>query len=96
MDSLNVIERVMFLEEIFRVDIPNDNVESFGSEREIVDWLEEHLSNVRPNRDAVDVLKRLAVQLGRPELNEGLNGPWRREQISAIVREVFCEEKMAP
>jgi len=48
MDSLDLVEAVMLIEEIFRTDIPDGDAESFGSPREIVDWLEPHLSNRRP------------------------------------------------
>jgi hypothetical protein len=62
---------------------------SFGSPREMVDWLERHLSNQRANKQAADLLRKLAKRHHNPELPEGLEGTWRREQIAAIVREVF-------
>jgi hypothetical protein len=88
MDSLETVELVMFVEEIFGTDIPEGDAEHLG-QAEMVDWLELHLSNQRPNKEAQAFLKKLAKSRQRPELAEGLNGTWRREQIAAIVREIF-------
>jgi hypothetical protein len=87
MDSLDIVEAVILIEEIFGADIPANDAENFGSPPEIVDWLEPHLSNQRPNKNAVALLKKLAKN--HPALAEGLNGTWRREQIAAIIREIF-------
>jgi len=54
-----------------------------------VDWLELHLSKQRPSKRAAALLKKLAKAHNNPELAEGLEGTWRREQIAAIVREIF-------
>ena len=55
----------------------------------MVDILERHLSNQRPTKKAADLLRRLAKSKNNPELAEGLDGVWRREQIAAIIREFF-------
>jgi len=89
MDSLEIIEMVMLVEEVFDIEIPNADLEDFGSPREIVDWLEAHLANKRPNKAAHGLVKKLARDQEWPELAEGLEGPWRSEQIAAIVREIF-------
>ena len=89
MDSLDLIEAVMLIEEIFGTEIPEANAETFGSPREMVDWLECHLSNGRPNKEACALLRKLAKARNNPELAEGFEGTWRREQIAAIVRELF-------
>ena len=91
MDSLDLVEAVMVIEEVFGTEIPDGDAENFGSPREIVDWLELHLSNQRPNKAAAALLRKLAKAHNIPELAEGLEGTWRREQISAIVREIFRE-----
>ena len=91
MDSLDIVEAVMLIEEIFGTEIPAWDAESFGSPVKIVDWLESHLSNRRPNKQAADFLRKLAKTHNTPELAEGLEGTWRREQIAAIVREIFRE-----
>jgi len=89
MDSLDLVEAVMLIEEIYGTEIPDSDAQSFGSPREMVDWLERHLSNQRPNKEAAAVLRKLAKAHNNPELAEGLEGTWRREQIAAIVREIF-------
>jgi len=87
MDSLDTVERVMFVEELLG-EVPNEHA---GSQREIVDWLQAHLTNTQPNGQARALLKELARNLQWPELAEGLDQPWRREQIAAIIREIFRE-----
>ena len=89
MDSLETIEMVMLVEEVFEVEIADANAETFGSPRDIVDWLERRLSNQRPNKAARKLLSKLAVEQRRAELAEGLDELWGREQIAAIVREIF-------
>ena len=89
MDSLDLVEAVMLIEEVFGTEIPDGDAETFGSPRELVDWLELHLSNQRPSKRAAALLKKLAKAHNNPELAEGLEGTWRREQIAAIVHEMF-------
>lgn len=89
MDSLDLVEAVMLIEEVFGTDIPDNAAENFGSPGEIVDWLEPHLSNRRPNKEAAALLRKLAKIHDNPQLAEGLDGTWRREQIAAIIRELF-------
>jgi len=87
-DSLETVEVVMSVEEIFGTDIPEGKAERVG-QTAMVDWLELRLSNQRPNKQAQVLLKKLAKSQQRPELAEGLNGTWRQEQIAAIIREIF-------
>ena len=89
MDSLDIVEAVILVEEVFGTEIPSNDAEHFGGPREIVDWLEPHLSNQRPNKQAAALLRKLARDHNSPELAEGLEGTWRRAQIAAIVREIF-------
>jgi hypothetical protein len=90
-DSLDTVEAVMLIEEIFDTEIPEWDTENLGSPREIVDWLESQLSNRRPNSQAAVFLRELAKTHNDPGLAEGLKGTWRSEQIAAIVREIFGE-----
>jgi len=53
--------------------------------------LKSPLSNRRPNIHAVAFIRELEKTHNNPELAEGLNGAWRREQIEAILREIFRE-----
>jgi len=85
MDSLDIVEMVMVFEEIFDTEIPDDEAEHCVTPSEIVDSLERRLSNQRPNKQAASLLRKLAKEQQRPELAEGLDGTWRREQIEAIV-----------
>jgi len=87
MDSLEVVEMVMLVEEVF--GLTSNDAEHFGDPTEIVNWLELALANERPNKRAVALLRKLARDQQRPELAEGLDGTWRREQIAAIIREIF-------
>ena len=89
MDSLDVVEAVIFIEEIFGTDIPERDAEGLGTPKEIADWLEPHLSNRRPNKAAVSLLKKLANDHDDPRLADGLGGTWRREQIEAVIGEIF-------
>ncbi len=89
MDSLDVVEMVMAFEEAFDVEIPDDDLGHLENRSEVVDRLERLLSNQRPNKAAKVLLKKLAKEQQRPELAEGLDGTWRREQIAAIVREML-------
>jgi hypothetical protein len=91
MDSLDLVEAVILIEEICGTEIPDNDAKSFGSPKEIVDWLEPHLSNRRPNKQAAALLRKLAKAHNNPELAEGLDGTWRRGQIAAIIRELFRE-----
>jgi acyl carrier protein len=91
MDSLDTVEMVMAFEEVFEVDMPNADsaAEGFDNSREIVHWLEARLSNQRPNKAARTLLRKLAEDQLWPELSEALDENWRREQIEALVREIF-------
>jgi len=88
-NSLDLVEMVMVFEEAFDIEIPNDVLEDFGTPSELVDLLDRLLSNQRPNKAAKALLRKLAKEQQRPELAEGLEGTWRREQIAAIVREML-------
>jgi hypothetical protein len=87
MDSLDSVEVVMVFEEVFDIEISDDEAERGGSPSEIVDSFERRLSNQRPNQQAATMLRKLAKEQQWPELAEGLDETWRREQIAAIVRE---------
>jgi hypothetical protein len=87
--SLDFVEAVMVLEDVLGIEIPDGEAEHFGSPREIVEGLERCLSSQRPHKQAAALIKRLAKTQNNPLLADGLDGPWRREQIAAVVREVF-------
>jgi hypothetical protein len=89
MNSLDVVEAVILFEEIFGSELPYNETGHLGNPDDMINWLEAFLSNRRPNRQAVALLRRLAKAHNSPELAEGLDGTWRREQIAAILREIF-------
>jgi len=88
-DSLETVEVMVLVEDVFEIEIPDAGANRFDRPGEIADWLEVRLSNQRPNKAAQKLLRRLAVEQLRPELAKALHGLWRREQIAAIVREIF-------
>jgi len=91
MNSLDTVEAVMAFEEAFGIELPVHKSKDFGNPPEMVEWLDLHLSNQRPNKEAAALLRKLAKAHNKPELAQGLEGTWRREQIEAIVREIFRE-----
>jgi hypothetical protein len=89
MESLDTVEAVMAFEEVFGAELPDDDCDRMDSPREVVDWLERHLTKQRLNKQAAAWLRKLAKAHNNPALAEGLDGTWRREQIAAIVREIL-------
>jgi len=89
MDNFDPVEAVMALEEVLEIEIWEDEAEQCGSPREMVDMLERHLSKERPTKRAVELLRNIAKSRNNPELAEGLDGVWRREQVAAIIGELF-------
>jgi hypothetical protein len=88
MDNVD-LDIVMFCENIFDTHIRDEDARYFGGPLGMEEWLEQHLSSQRPNQDAAALLRMLAEAQQQPELAEGLDGTWRREQISALVRDIF-------
>jgi hypothetical protein len=68
---------------VFPVDLAFDNPP------ELVDYLVLHLRGWGPNPFGADFLKKLAETHNSPALAQGLHNSWRREQISAIIQEIF-------
>ena len=89
MGSFDPVEAVMVLEEILEIEIPDDMAERCGSPRDMVDTLEQHLANQPLTMRAADLLRGLAQSQNNPGLADGPDGVWRREQIAAIVLELF-------
>ena len=74
-DSLDTVEMVMAIEEVFDVDLPDAEASTFDGPSDFVDWLEVSLANQLPNKAACALLKKLAHEQQGPELAEGLDGP---------------------
>lgn len=88
-DSLDTVEIVMVFEEVFGVVLPVDAAHAVKTRDDTAHWRVTHLSDQRPNRQAAAILKRLAQSWQNPELARDLNGPWRREQVLAILSEML-------
>jgi hypothetical protein len=68
-DSLDTVELVMAIEEVFGLEIP-DEIGEFESQAEWVDRLEAVLSPRRPNKASAALLRRIARDRQQPELAE--------------------------
>lgn len=84
MDNFDPVEAVMALEELLEIEISDDEADQYGSPREMVDILERHQSNQRSTGRAAERLRSITKSRNNPELAEGLDGAWRREQVAAI------------
>lgn len=85
------LEQIELAEEVFGTDFPVDLTEDLtvNNPREVVDYFVLHLKGWGPNPVAADFLKQLATKNNRPALAQGLHDCWRREQISAVIQEIF-------
>ena len=81
------LEKIGLAEDLFGIDLPVDL--AFDNPRGIVDYLVLHLTGWGPNPYAADFLKKLAKTHNTPALAQGLHDSWRREQISAVIQEIF-------
>lgn len=93
--EFNELQKIELAEELFGIDFPADVDVSDEDEltlenpREVVDYFVLHLRGWRPNPAAADFLKQIAKKHDRAALAEGLHSSWRRDQISAVIREIF-------
>jgi hypothetical protein len=81
------LEKIELAEDLFGTDVPVDL--AFDNPREIVDYLVSQLKGWGPNPVAAKFLKQLATKRNSPTLAQGLHDSWRREQISAVIQEIF-------
>jgi hypothetical protein len=88
---LEELENIELAEEVFGTDFPVDLTEDLtvNNPREVVDYFVLHLKGWGPNPVAADFLKQLATKHSSPALDQGLHDSWRREQISAVIQEIF-------
>ena len=85
------LEKIELAEEVFGTDFPVDLTEDLtvNNPRDVVDYFVLHLRGWGPNPAAADLLKKLAKKHNSPTLAQGLHDNWRREQISAVIHEIF-------
>jgi hypothetical protein len=88
------LEKILLAEGLFGTQVPADLV--FNDPPELVDYLVLHLKGWGPNPDAANFLKKLAEMHSMPALAQGLHDSWRREQISAIIQEIFKTDDRSP
>jgi len=81
------LKKIEFAEELFGTDIPIDL--AFDNLSELVDYLVVHLRGWGPKAFAAGFLMKLAETYNCSALAQGLHDSWRREQISAIIQEIF-------
>ena len=81
------LEKLELAEHVFGTDVPLDM--AFDNPHEIVDYLVLQLRGWGPNHFASDFLKQLATKRNSPRLAQGLHDSWRREQIAAVIQEIF-------
>ena len=91
--EFNELEKIELAEELFGIDFPVEpNVTqdlTVDNPREVVDYFVLHLRGWGPNPAAAGFLKEMAKKHNSPALAEGLHDSWRRDQISAVIREIF-------
>jgi hypothetical protein len=92
-DRFEELEKIELAEELFGIDFPVDldltEDLTMDNPREVVDYFVLHLRSWGPNPAAADFLKEMAKKHNRPALAEGLHESWRRDQISAVIGEIF-------
>ena len=81
------LEKIELAEDVFGTKLPADLV--FDNPGRIVNYLALQLRGWGPNPIAADFLKQLATKRNSPALAQGLHDCWRREQISAVIEEIF-------
>jgi hypothetical protein len=81
------LEKIELAEDLFGTALPVDL--AFDNPRGIVDYLALQLKGWGPKPVAADFLKQLATKRNSPALAQGLHDSWRREQISAVIQEIF-------
>jgi hypothetical protein len=87
----NEFERICLAQELFGVGVPLD-AEAWDTFHNIVDWFELRLVGWGPNGEAAQFLRKIAHSHNNPRLAEGLHAEWRREQIEAVIHEIFGDE----
>jgi hypothetical protein len=85
------LEKIELAEEVFGTDFPVDLTEDLtvNNPRDLVDYFVLHLKGWGPNPVAADFFKQLATKHNSPALAQGVHDSWRREQISAVIQEIF-------
>jgi hypothetical protein len=91
MDSLDSVEVVMAIEEVFDVTISDDAAAAMATPRHVIEWLVDKVSHTALNKRAIRLMEKIAIRDNRPELANGIEEGWRRPQIEAAVRNIVSE-----
>jgi hypothetical protein len=84
---LEELEKIELAEELFGTELPVGL--AYDNPCGIIDYLVLQLRGWGPNPVAADFLKTLATKRNSPALAQGLHDSWRREQIVAVIQEIF-------
>jgi hypothetical protein len=90
-DDRYLEDRIMYLERVFGIDVPDEDASNFLHQEGAVRWVVEHVPSP-PNVYAWALLCKLAETQQRPRIAEGRG--WRSEQISAIVKDIFMKQRL--
>ena len=80
MDSLDGVEVLIALEEVFEVEITDAEAEAMTTPRHVIDWLVPRVSEKDPNEKAMRILDEQYVSA------------WDRARVSAVVRAIIVEQ----
>ena len=94
LNSIDLVEIVMAIEEAFEVDIPDHAAEAISGPREVANWITQHLGGKAMSDRAALRVENLARQHRASQLMPSLNRTWQPEQIKAMVREIFRAHRL--
>lgn len=80
MDSLDSVEVLIALEEVFDVTISDAEAAAMTTPRDVIDWLLLHVSNKELNEKAMHFLHGDNI------------GVWQRHHVSSVVRAIIVEQ----
>jgi hypothetical protein len=80
MDSLDTVEVLIALEQVFEVKITDAEAEGMATPRNVIDWLLPRVSDKHPNEKAMRLLDEQDVSA------------WDRARVSAVVRAIITEQ----
>lgn len=88
LDSLDVVEFTMVVEETFGVEFTDRVSEQLKTPGMLTEWLCNEVGLAPPNEKAMRLLRDIAAAENRPELTSEL-GRWHRVQIAAVVTKLL-------
>lgn len=89
MDSLDLVEAVMLIEEVLETEIPDGDAKHSAVRERWWTSLNFTFQTNGPTNRPLLCLENWPRRTTTLRLAEGLEGTWRREQIAATVRDIF-------